>query len=398
MEKQGEQLEVYIHVPFCVKKCEYCDFLSFPASEELRRQYVAKLCEEVRAAENHGECVGTVFFGGGTPSLFTPKQIQSILDSVRAVWRLAEDVEISMEMNPGTLGYGEAERERLAGYREAGINRLSIGLQSANNEELQLLGRIHTWEQFLESYRCARELGFANINVDLMSALPKQSRETWEHSLRKTAELAPEHISAYSLIIEEGTPFYEKYHGAGEGELPDEDTEREMYARTEEILQEYGYERYEISNYAKEGKVCRHNVGYWTGVPYLGFGLGAASYYQGQRFSNTRDLREYLAADFSDKKHSIRREVQTLSTEEKMEEFLFLGLRLMQGVRAAEFRERFGWDLEDIYGKQLRQFEKWGLLEGTKEGAYRFTREGISVSNSVLCEFLDPQIPDKKDG
>ena len=410
-QKNQNPLELYFHIPFCIKKCAYCDFLSFSAEKEMREQYVQKLCEEVWAVQRETQRqeqeeeqgkrrVVTIFFGGGTPSLLEPEQIAVILDVVRQCYDVAENAEISMEMNPGTLGeQWEDEERRLLGYRTAGVNRISFGLQSAHNEELRVLGRIHTWEQFLQSFQCARKAGFTNINVDLMSALPEQTMELWETSLRKTAELEPEHISAYSLIIEEGTPFYERYAGKGQRFLPDEETERRMYAQTEQILKEYGYFRYEISNYAKEKKECRHNLGYWTGAEYLGFGIGASSYYQGYRFSNTDKIQEYFMADLSQGVQEIRREVHQVTESEKMEEFMFLGLRLTKGVRASDFFERFGRQIELIYEKELKQFISLGLMEKVcfyEQGAntvyYRLTEQGISVSNQVMCEFLEPNL------
>ena len=244
---------------------------------------------------------------------------------------IKSDAEITMEANPGTV-----DLDKLKQYCGAGINRISFGCQSADNQELKLLGRIHTWEAFLESYQLARGAGIENINVDLMSGLPGQTVSSWEETLKKVIALKPEHISAYSLILEEGTPFYEMQDKLN---LPDEDAERLMYERTAQILMEHGYEQYEISNYAKHGKACIHNIGYWTGVEYLGFGLGAASLLEHTRFSNTDDMEEYLAS--SDKPKCIRKEVQPLSVQEEMAEFMILGLRMNQGVSEQEFMERY---------------------------------------------------------
>ena len=288
-----KEMELYLHIPFCVKKCDYCDFLSFPADESIKREYVETLKREIeKVGERYRNCqVSTIFVGGGTPSILNSSYIVEIFDVLRRKFHVAGNAEISMEVNPGTV-----TKEKLSDWRRAGINRLSMGLQSADNRELKRLGRIHTWEDFLESFRRAREEGFSNLNVDLMSALPGQTMDGWMETLKRTAAQEPEHISAYSLIIEEGTPFYERYGGKkGEALLPDEDTDRDMYHKTREFLASCGYERYEISNYAKPGRECRHNIGYWTGVPYLGLGLGAASYIEGIRFSNTRNLKEYLA-------------------------------------------------------------------------------------------------------
>lgn len=393
----SKKLELYLHIPFCVRKCAYCDFLSFSASEMDRNAYVMKLCEQIRAAgkEAEDQKVSTIFLGGGTPSVLNEYQIRLLMDAVFSSFDVDNDAEISMEMNPGSLGKGQEEARRLLGYRQAGINRLSIGLQSVHQKELQVLGRIHTWEQFVQSYQYARSAGFTNINIDLMSALPEQTEELWEESLRKTAELKPEHISAYSLIVEEGTPFYERYTGKGAMLLPDEETERMMYERTKQVLEEYGYYRYEISNYAQKGKECRHNIGYWTGEEYLGLGLGASSYYKGIRFCCISDMKKYMQADFFKDAGAVYEEKHIVTYQEAIEEFMFLGLRMMKGVSAEEFQKRFGRTIEEIYGSILDRFIRMDLMEKSQEkngSAYRLTENGISVSNQVMCEFMDPKV------
>lgn len=393
----SKKLELYLHIPFCVRKCAYCDFLSFSASEMDRNAYVMKLCEQIRAAgkEAEDQKVSTIFLGGGTPSVLNEYQIRLLMDAVFSSFDVDNDAEISMEMNPGSLGKGQEEARRLLGYRQAGINRLSIGLQSVHQKELQVLGRIHTWEQFVQSYQYARSAGFTNINIDLMSALPEQTEELWEESLRKTAELKPEHISAYSLIVEEGTPFYERYTGKGAMLLPDEETERMMYERTKQVLEEYGYYRYEISNYAQKGKECRHNIGYWTGEEYLGLGLGASSYYKGIRFCCITDMKKYMQADFFKDAGAVYEEKHIVTYQEAIEEFMFLGLRMMKGVSAEEFQKRFGRTIEEIYGSILDRFIRMDLMEKSQEkngSAYRLTENGISVSNQVMCEFMDPKV------
>ena len=276
-------------------------------------------------------------------------------------------------------------------------SRLSIGLQSVNDEELRLLGRIHTYEEFLEAYHLARANGFSNINVDLISAIPGQTVESWRRTLEQVMALSPEHISAYSLILEEGTPFYKKYveDEAKEGpKLPDEDAERQMYWDTETLMEKNGYHRYEISNYAKEGYACRHNLGYWERIPYLGFGIGAASLVPGEligkcrklegkmgRYTNPDQLREYA--------HSYRNKFQAelLTETEEMEEFMFLGLRKMDGISKKEFSEYFGKSLEDIYGEAICKLESLKLLEQDDDRVW-LTKRGIDVSNSVFVEFL----------
>ena len=418
-------LELYIHIPFCVRKCAYCDFLSFPSGEEERERYVERLTEEIEeaGAVSEGYVATAIFFGGGTPSVLTPKQTERILNAVKKSFYVAEDAEITTEVNPGT-----ADREKLEAWRQAGINRLSFGLQSTENRELQYLGRIHTMEDFLESYRAAREAGFENINIDLMSALPGQTVSSWEKTLRTVVSLQPEHISAYSLIIEEGTPFCQLFGEDGDAaeekkrrqslgipELPDEDAERRMYYDTERILGEAGYHRYEISNYAKPGYECRHNKGYWTGTEYLGLGLGASSYInirrekgeaakisasgkesgdrrQLERSSNVRDFKTYLSLTRDDFRAGRQIEERALLTNQAMmEEFMFLGLRLTEGISEMEFFRRFSCTLETVYGDVLEKLAGQELMERyEREGAafWRLTKRGIDVSNCVLAEFL----------
>lgn len=375
-----KNMELYIHIPFCVKKCAYCDFLSFPADEGTKRRYVEKLMEEMRTmgAVCRDNTVSTVFVGGGTPSILKGEWMEELFSVLRENFSLEPDAEISMEANPGTV-----TKEKLFSYRRAGINRLSFGLQSAKERELSALGRIHSFEDFLESFRAARECGFENITVDLMSALPGQTADSWMETLKRTAELSPEHISAYSLIVEEGTPFYEAYGSeAGRKLLPDEETEREMYHRTKAFLRECGYERYEISNYAKPGFACLHNIGYWTGVPYLGLGLGAASYLNGKRFSGHTDMETYLASAAGTYENVVE-----LTKKDMEEEFFFLGLRLTKGVSLAEFKERFGEDAAAVYPGVMERFVKEGAAV-LSDGRFFLTDYGMDVSNYVMAEFL----------
>lgn len=379
MDRKEQELELYAHIPFCVRKCGYCDFLSGTAEESTREAYLLALAREIRRAGQDAEgCRAvSVFFGGGTPTVLTGGQLSRLLSEIKKSFRLAGDCEITLEANPGTL-----DPEKLRLCREAGFNRISIGCQSADNRELRRLGRIHTWEEFLEGFRQAREAGFSNINVDLMSGIPGQTLVSWETSLRKTAELGPEHISAYSLILEEGTPFYENREKL---DLPDEDTERRMYERTGEILEEYGCRQYEISNYAREGYRCRHNLGYWTGREYLGLGLGASSLWRDTRFRNTESMEEYLKD--SGNLPKIRREEEKLSASDRQSEYMILGLRLMEGISLAGFRETFGTDVRKVWPGVLEKYEGYGLLEEAA-GRLKFTGEGISLSNVVLAEFL----------
>lgn len=380
MENNGRiPLELYIHIPFCVKKCAYCDFLSAPADRDAREAYVSALLREIRSLPGEygldNREVISVFVGGGTPSLLEGIRMKEIMDALREHFLFAPDAEITVEANPGTL-----DREKLRLYDRSGINRLSLGLQSASDRELRVLGRIHTYGDFLESYRNAREEGFANINVDLISAVPGQTYEDWIRNLRTVAELGPEHISAYSLIIEPGTPFAQM-----ELDLPDEDTEYRMYEDTAAVLEEYGYRQYEISNYAREGFACRHNAGYWKRTEYLGIGLGAASLFEGRRFHNTVDMKEYLAD--SGRPGAMRKDMENLTRQDEEEEYMFLGLRMTEGVSESKFEERFREKMTDVYGAVLRKYEKMGLLQ-KKGDFWSFTRKGIHVSNGVLADFL----------
>lgn len=343
-----KSLELYVHIPFCVRKCEYCDFLSAPAGADTQQEYVRNLLLEI---EQKGvRCtdyeVTTIFFGGGTPSILKAGWIADILNAIHRNFKVRKDAEITIECNPGTLTF-----EKLSIYKSAGINRISVGLQSASDAELRELGRIHTYEDFLKSYDLIRKKGFSNVNIDLMAALPGQTLKSYEQTLRRVLALKPEHISAYSLIIEEGTPFYEKYEAdellREKGEkpqmLPSEETERLMYERTKELLFAHGYERYEISNYARRGYACRHNIGYWRRENYLGFGLGSASLLENERFHNTTDLTDYLGGDY------LAYEQEKLDKKSQMEEFMFLGLRMTD-----DLDRMFSTDIRAYGGTCLR--------------------------------------------
>ena len=388
--KTKRPLSIYIHIPFCVRKCLYCDFLSAPASGETMEAYASCLCREIEAA---GKLypdyeVRTVFFGGGTPSILKKERICQIMEVLRRAFSLAEDAEITIEVNPGTV-----DADKLAAYYAAGINRLSIGVQSLQENELQALGRIHSTEDFFQTYSMAIKSGFNNINVDLMSAIPEQTLESCQDTLRQLLSLdrPPSHISAYSLIIEEGTPFYENTPV-----LPDEEMDRLFYKITNDILKAAGYHRYEISNYAREGCECRHNRVYWERGEYLGFGIGAASLMQETRFSNIRDLQTYLkllsgeAADGSSTgqlTEHLRQEVSHLTEREQMEEFMFLGLRLTEGVSKKRFFKTFGKKFTDVYPGISEKLIREGLL--VQEGdRLKLTELGLDVSNRVMAEFL----------
>lgn len=524
-----QNLSLYLHIPFCVRKCLYCDFLSGPQSADMQEQYVEALCREIQetSPEYREYQVVSVFIGGGTPSVLLPEQTIRIMETLKSCFTLTDTCEISMEMNPGTV-----TPEKMNAYRACGINRISIGLQSANDGELKALGRIHTCADFLKAYEMAVEAGFTNINVDLMSAIPEQTLKSYQETLQKVLALQPQpvHISAYSLIVEEGTPFYEQ-----ELNLPDEETERRMYEITDDILRKAGYHRYEISNYAKAGKECVHNKVYWKRGNYLGLGIGSASLIQNVRFHNMTDLSSYVnlmlgensigneienaskecgekfqaekdcpknsntekdclkknnagkndlkkenaekeqvekltaekeqvekvnaeienvkkdnieknsAEEGNTEKNNIqsgnaacpdknmigrvkklREEVQELPVEEQMEEFMFLGLRMMEGVSERMFFENFGRRFEEVFPGVIEKHEKLGLLEVIREDAgkmeikeepdlnekcqeqqgkeecqeeqkeergmefvrLRLTPHGIDVSNQVFVDFM----------
>ncbi|MBR5419615.1 MAG: radical SAM family heme chaperone HemW [Lachnospiraceae bacterium] len=383
---KNEPLALYVHIPFCVRKCLYCDFLSFPASEEVRKAYLKALGEELeREAPAYADRrVSSIFFGGGTPSTLAAEEIEEIMAVIRRLYLISEDAEITLEANPGTL-----TPEKLRSFGQAGIRRLSMGAQSFDDDELKTLGRIHRAADIRESFRAAREAGFDNINLDLICGLPGQRVEDWEYTLREALSLAPEHISAYSLIVEEGTPFHECYHEAderrGRGEeqelLPGEEEEREMIKRCRELLGAAGYVQYEISNYALPGRECRHNLVYWERGDYAGFGLGAASCVDERRWKNTEELKEYFAGG------ELRRELQLLDPGERQSEAMFLGLRLMRGVDCRQFAARYGVDPHVLYGEEIERMLSEGLLE--EEGAFlRLSLKGQDLANRVMAAFV----------
>lgn len=407
METVKKPLMIYVHIPFCIKKCLYCDFLSFGENTTeamCKEAYIDALCHEIKNAVSLGKdrFVTSVFIGGGTPSVLPAESIRRVCDALKNTFDISTECEFSIECNPGTV-----TKEKLEIYKDCGINRISFGLQSCSDEDLKVLGRIHTYKDFLESYRLARECGFANINIDLMSAIPGQTIEKWQENLKKVIALEPEHISAYSLIIEEGTWFYDIYAGGnvkGVAALPDEDDERKIYYLTRDELRKAGYERYEISNYARPGYECRHNCGYWQGTEYLGFGLGAASMYEGYRFSNVTNLHRYIES-FNMSSEDVQNEYEdiesypgisktvdletviNLSQNEKIEEFMFLGLRMCEGISCEGFEKRFNKDIYSVYGEVLNNLTSEKLIVNNN-GRWRLTDYGIDLSNRVLAEFL----------
>lgn len=398
-------MQIYVHIPFCLKKCAYCDFLSFSCDERTQLEYADALIREIEYYGPRMEEyeVSTIFIGGGTPTWLDENKMLEIIDSIYTYFHVSPDAEVTMECNPGTVTVGKLQK-----YRRAGVNRLSIGLQSADDEELQILGRIHNFEQFIKTYEMARNVGFANINIDLISGIPYQTAEKFLHTLQKVVRLRPDHISAYSLIIEKGTPFYEAYKfdavkqeaGMQTEVLPTEDEVYRIYKLTQQYLAQAGYEQYEISNYAHPGFECTHNIGYWTRENYLGLGLGAASLIENVRYTNTTDFYGYMEAskniceqafDQGDGSFvhgtNLHMEAGAVSRKAQMEEFMFLGLRMNCGITREQFQNAFGIPIDGIYGNALAHLRNEGLLD-TSEGRIVLTEKGMDLSNYALAQFL----------
>lgn len=391
-EKRGKKpLALYLHIPFCARKCAYCDFLSFPSGEEQKIAYMAKLREELewrsRDFQKGQYEVLSLFIGGGTPSAVPYEEIEKTMEVIRNCYPIYSDWEASIECNPES-----ASKEALEAYQRSGINRLSFGLQSTREEELRFLGREHQFSTFLTAYQEARKLGFKNISIDLMNGIPLQTPESYKKTLKNISLLKPEHLSIYNLIIEKGTRFYAL---AKEGKLPipSEEELLEMDALTKEWTGKMGMSPYEVSNYAKEGFFSVHNYGYWSNVPYLGFGIHSSSYFQHKRWKNTNKLPLYLSLPFLDEKsrpsieEQLCEDVQILTKEEEMEEFFYLGLRRTAGVSEIDFVKRFSVDMHKIFGAVLeKQCEEGYLLHDNAH--YRFTEVGMNLSNVLLAEFL----------
>ena len=380
MEKTA--IELYFHIPFCVRKCRYCDFYSGAFSDGEIEAYFETVLEEMRSCPYSGEAieVSSIFFGGGTPSSVDPRFLGALLCEARRGFKVLPDCEITIECNPGTV-----TEESLLQYRAYGVNRLSFGLQSADDRLLRKIGRIHTFAEFLSGYDLARKAGFQNISVDLMAGLPLDTPENFEKTLKTVVSLEPEHCSVYSLIIEENTGFYALYgpEGSMKSELPSEEEEREMIHRAAAILGEHGYRQYEISNFALPGKECRHNIGYWTHVPYLGFGASAASFIGGKRFRNAPSLR-YLDLPYD--------ETETLETRDLMSEFMILGFRMNDGVSESDFERRFGQSFREVYPREIEMLLREELIESyagkDRKEALRLTERGRDLANLVFEEFL----------
>ena len=375
-----ERLSLYIHIPFCVKKCEYCDFYSL-CDLSLREKYVNALIAQIKdfRSEAKNKLVDTIYFGGGTPSLLSGDAMLRIMKTIRSVFRVAEEAEISMEANPGTLN-----PEKLSAYREAGINRLSLGLQSADSEELKRLGRIHTREEFESSFLLARLEGFQNINVDIMYALPNQTEQTLSDTLDYVIALDPDHISFYGLKIEPETPFGRDE--TIEDSLPVEDTQADMYLNSVEKLENAGFLQYEISNFSKPGFECIHNLKNWKCRDYLGFGPAAHSFFDGKRFSYKKDIDAFIADPL--KRNKLYDEYEELTYGDVAWQFVMLGFRLRLGIDVVEYEERFGDDFDARYLEKMAPFIDKQYILKTKNG-YRLSRRGLLISNYILSEILE---------
>lgn len=375
-----DKISLYIHIPFCAQKCLYCDFPSFARKDHLRKAYIEALNKEIislREKHNNLE-INTIFIGGGTPSVLEANELECLLKEV-AKLNMAKDIEYSMECNPGNL-----TEEKLEVMKKYGVNRISMGLQAKQDNLLKGLGRIHNYKTFKENFLLAKKVGFNNINVDLMFGLPNQSLNEWEDTLREIISLEPAHISAYSLIIEEGTAFYNLYEN-DKLKLPTEEEERKMYHLAKKFLEENGFNQYEISNYAKEGKECRHNLAYWNMDNWIGVGSAAASYINGKRIKNISSVEEYINS-IKDKGEAVE-EIINNSKNDDMEEFMFMGLRKINGIDENEFKNRFSMNINDVYGEILNKYIGEGLLI-RESGRIFLSEKGIEISNVIMADFL----------
>lgn len=378
-----ETISLYIHIPLCVKKCAYCDFASFAGRMAQRERYVRAVCREIRAqAAFFGRRrVGTVFLGGGTPTLLTGGQVQEILDTVRACFEIEDGAEITMEGNPGTL-----TMENLRAYRHAGVNRLSLGVQSLDDGLLAAIGRIHTGAEAAQAVRMARAAGFDNLNLDLMLGLPGQTPAQWRATLEGAIALAPDHLSCYSLILEEGTPLFDSVQAGACAPLPDEDAMEKMDALTAELTRAAGFAQYEVSNYAKPGKACRHNIVYWECLPYLGVGLGAHSDLDGRRFYCPEDWEAYL--EMAESGDTARAQEGENTREDRMFERMMMGLRQVRGVDTARFKRDFGAEIAQVWPGTCAQLTRGGLL-ASGGGRVFLTARGMQVMNGVLVALME---------
>lgn len=379
-----EELGIYVHIPFCKRKCSYCDFKSFSNIDEInQKKYVDALIKEIQNSQNTNKyIVTTIYIGGGTPSFINETYIKDILQAIYKKWKIKNDVEITIEVNPGTI-----TKEKLEAYKNMGINRLSIGLQSTNNYLLNKIGRIHSYEEFIENYILARKIGFENINIDLMLALPEQNMEDLMQSVKKVINLNPEHISIYSLILEENTELWKKVKNKEEN-LVEDDLEREMYWKSKKAFEAAGYIHYEISNYAKPGFESKHNKNCWSQKQYLGFGIAAHSYFNGKRFYNVEDLNKYITnIEKNEFKNNIIIEEENRTKEDIAKEYMMLGLRKIEGVSISEFQRKFELNPLFYFRFEISKLQEMDLIEVDLDNI-RLTKKGLDLANIVFEEFI----------
>ena len=372
-----KDLSIYIHIPFCKEKCFYCDFLSFKGKEEYFEKYKIALLKEIEnfAILNKDKyIIKTIFIGGGTPSILPIGYIGEIMEKIVTLFNMDKNLECTIESNPGTLSY-----EKIKHFKDNNINRISLGLQAYQNHLLKKIGRIHTIEEFLKNYENVRKVGFENVNIDLMFSLPTQTEKDFEQTLKNISALEPEHISTYSLILEEGTKFYSMYE-KGEFELFNDEIDRKLYYMAINILQKKGYNLYEISNFCKPNRECKHNIVYWTRKEYIGFGLGASSLIDEKRIINTTNFNDYI--NFKNEQ-----EIEVLEKRHMYSEYIFLGLRMTNGIKKSNFYKEFNVSIDEIYKPQLDKFIKNGLIIQENDNI-RLSKKGIDLSNIVFSEFI----------
>ncbi|MCQ2910630.1 MAG: radical SAM family heme chaperone HemW [Clostridia bacterium] len=382
----NKEIGLYVHIPFCKSKCIYCDFCSFANKEDKIDEYIDMLIKEMNLYKEvvKDRIIKTVFIGGGTPTILSCDQLKKLVNAIKENFTFKDEIEFTCEANPGTL-----DIDKLKTLKELGVNRLSIGLQSANDSTLKMLSRIHTFDEFKKNVEDARKVGFKNINADIMFSLPNESMKDIKHTVDEVLALKLEHVSAYSLIIEEGTKMYDMAcSGDSKYEFPDEDTDREIYYYICDELKKNGYHQYEISNFAKPGYESEHNMIYWKAEEYLGLGLAAHSYFNNYRFSNVIDLNRYISKLRDENKITYVNGKKELESEsDQISEFMFLGLRMLDGISINKFKEKFGKDIFDIYGDTINEMIEDGYLE-REDDLIRLSKKGIDVSNVLFAEFM----------
>ena len=374
----NKKFSLYVHIPFCVQKCHYCDFVSFAQKEEQFESYFNALSREIEIrSEAVSKPIDTIYIGGGTPSYVPMHYISDLLERIRSHYVLQDDCEISMEMNPGTVDQASCKA-----YYSFGINRVSVGVQSANDRLLRSLGRIHNFDDAKNTIRYLKNAGFENINIDIMFGLPEQTLDEWMTTLKEVGELDPEHMSVYSLTLEENTLFYQQYHDT---EYLSDVLDRQMYHSAVKYLKSLGYEQYEISNFAKEGKICKHNYYCWRMEDYLGLGLNAHSYIDGIRQQNDKELDSYINAFIQGENAIVASRV--LEDKEKMGDYIFLALRTIEGINLTDFKDNFNADLMLIYHNEIRELIEQDLLK-LKTDDLALTEKGLDYANYVMREFV----------